>query len=62
VIVGPTTAATLAGQVAAMSLGIGKELNGGIEQQQQSLYTSAVSGAEELALPSAVVVAPSQSM
>lgn len=62
VVVGPTTAATLAGQVAAMSLGIGKELNGGIEQQQQSSYTTAVSSAEELASLSAVVVAPSQSM
>jgi hypothetical protein len=62
VVVGPTTAATLAGQVAAMSLGVGKELNGGIEQQQQSSYTTAVSGAEESASPSAVVVAPSESM
>lgn len=61
-VVGPTTAAMLAGQVAAMSLGVGKELNGGIEQQQQSSYTTAVSGAEELASPSAIVVAPSQSM
>jgi hypothetical protein len=62
VVAGSITAATLAGQVAAMSLGVGKELNGGIEQQQQSSYTTAVSGAEELASPSAVVVAPSQSM
>jgi len=59
VVVGPTAAATLAGQVAAMSLGVGKELNGDVEQQQS--YTTAVSGTGESASPPAVVVAPSQS-
>jgi len=53
---------TLVGQVSAMSLGVGEELNGGVEQQQQSSYTTGVSGAEESASPSAVVVAPSPSM
>ena len=60
VVVGPIAVATLTGQVAAMSLGVGKELNGDVEQQQQLSYITAVSG--ESMSPSSVVVAPSQSM
>jgi hypothetical protein len=61
VVVGTTAVTMLAGQVSAMSLRVGEELNGGIEQQPES-YTTGVSVAEESVSPSAVVVAPSPSM